>query len=233
VSESRDPSPEGGEESSTSGRHATSARPRVVVTLRAAFVLFHGLAIVVLSLPSGNVSKARWSSKGTQADLAEWGQELGADGDFAERFRAFAEGYARVRGAAATPFAQYADVTGARQGWAMFSSPQRHPAELHVDLWRDGQWEPLWRPHDDAAAWNRSFFENHRLRKFQGRFAREWKGQRFAEFADFVGRRALVDHPEAARARVRLLRKKSLPPDAVARGERPKGTYETSVVIER
>lgn len=202
-------------------------------TLRATFVAFHAVSIFVLSLPSGNVSKARWSSKGTQADLAEWGQELGAEGDFAERFRAFAEGYASVRGAVSTPFALYADATGARQGWAMFSSPQRHPAELHVDLWQEGKWEPLWRPHDETAAWNQAFFENHRLRKFQGRFAREWKGQRFAEFADFVGRRALADHPDAARVRVRLLRKKSLPAEAVARGERARGAYEATVVIER
>jgi hypothetical protein len=202
-------------------------------SLRAAFVLFHALTIFVLSLPSGNVPAARWRSKGTQADLAEWGQELGAEGDFAERFRAFAEGYASVRGTIATPFALYADATGARQGWAMFSSPQRHPAELHVDLWRDGSWVPLWRPHDAAAAWNQPFFENHRLRKFQGRFAREWKGQRFAEFADYVGRRALEADPDATRVRVRLFRKKSLPADAVARGERARGNYETTVVVER
>jgi hypothetical protein len=201
--------------------------------LRAGFVAFHGAAVVLLSLPTGAVSDERWKSKGTQADLAEWGSGLGEGNDFALWFQRVAKGYADVRGVVVAPFNLYAESTGARQGWAMFSSPQRYPAEVHVDAKIDGQWVAIYRPHDEATAFDSAFLTHHRLRKFQGRFAREWKGKRFQEFAAFLAKRALAAHPNAEAVRVRLERKRSLPPEAVRMGTKAKGSYEVTHVFDR
>lgn len=201
--------------------------------LRAGFVAFHAAAVVLLSLPTGAVSDERWKSKGTQADLAEWGSGLGEGNEFALWFRRVAKGYADVRGVAVAPFNLYAESTGARQGWAMFSSPQRYPAEVHVDAKVDGRWVPIYRPHDPSAAFDAVFLAHHRLRKFQGRFAREWKGKRFQEFASYLAKRALAAHPNAEAVRVRLERKQSLPPEAVRSGLKAKGSYEVTHVFER
>ena len=97
----------------------------------------------------------------------------------------------------------------------------------------NGHWVPIYRPHDPTAAFDAVFLAHHRLRKFQGRFAREWKGKRFQEFAAYLAKRALAAHPNAEAVRVRLERKQSLPPEAVRSGLKAKGSYEVTHVFDR
>src|SRR5690606_8459350 len=119
-----------------------------------------------------------WESANTRADLAGWAAALGRVGvdirgpELATRLRELAGRLADAQDALARPFVRFSSIIGYRQGWAMFASPQRHPFEIHVDVEVDGAWRPLYRPHDDVAAWRRATFEHNRFRKLAGTFAR-------------------------------------------------------------
>lgn len=202
--------------------------------IRAALVAFHVASLVILSLPSAGAigDERRWNTANARADLDQLAQRLrgwGFDTN-ADRVRAdlwnLSRGYLQVQKPLAAPFAAYAKATGSRQGWSMFASPQRHPAELHVDIERDGTWVPVYRPHSDEHDWNRAQFEHNRFRKFLGRFARGFIRRDYREAARWVATKAAREHPDATRVRVQLYRYRSLPPDAVRAGAKPRGHYE-------
>ena len=198
--------------------------------LRAAFVAFHVLAIGVGSLPGTSItSRARWRSEGTRADLAGWASRAraagfrGTDDEIEGRLYDLAVGYSRVRRAGGAPFDAYAGAVGAGQGWTMFASPQRFPAELRVDVLIGGAWRPLYRPRSDVHAWRREIFDHNRMRKFTGRFARGFDPKVYAETARYFARLAARDVPDATKIRVSLYRTESLPPERASLGEQPVG----------
>lgn len=199
--------------------------------IRALVVVYHVALIVVLSLPSAAALRTRaiWDNANTQADLAGWAAALGRVGvelsgpELGARLHALAGEVADAQAALVRPFLGFSHLVGLRQGWAMFASPQRYPFEIHVDLEVDGVWRPLYRPHDDAAAWRRATFEHNRFRKLAGSFARRFNRRRYDELAAWLGRQALADHPSASRARVLLHAYRTLAPAEVRAGERPRG----------
>jgi hypothetical protein len=207
--------------------------------LRALFVAFHVVAMAIVSLPNAGIaSKARWQSDVTQNDLATWAARLRAMGwrtsneAFQRRLWDGAVRYARVRTVVGAPFDAYAGATGAGQGWTMFASPQRFPAELHVDVLRGGIWTPIYRPRSDAYAWRRETFDDDRMRKFAGRFARGFDKNVYRETATWIAKNAAIDFPDASRVRVSLYRYETLAPAAVRRGERPVGRTTDAREIE-
>lgn len=209
--------------------------------VRAGLIALHVLSLVVLSLPNAGAihEPSRWKTANARADLRSMAQRLSAWGwstdehELARTLWSAGDAYLQVQRPLAAPFEIYAELSGSRQGWSMFASPQRHPAELHVDLELDGQWQPLYRPRDDAHAWHRDQFEHNRFRKFLGRFARGFHRKHYDEAAAWVAAQALHEHPEATRVRVRLHRYATLPPEQVRAGEQPSdGRYEHERVFE-
>ncbi len=203
--------------------------------VRAGLVGLHVLSLVVLSLPDQGAvhDPRRWQTENARADLRQmaarltaWGWPIDEHG-LEKALWSAGDAYLRVQRPVAAPFEVYAELTGSRQGWVMFASPQRHPAELHVDLEVGGQWQPLYRPHSDAHAWSRRQLEHTRFRKFLGRFARGFQRRHYDEAARWLATKAAHEHPEASRVRVRLWRYATLPPERVRAGERPEdGRYE-------
>lgn len=197
--------------------------------VRAGLVALHVLSLVVLSLPGEGAvhDPARWKSANARTDLRQWAARLTAWGwPIDERglervLWSAGDAYLRVQAPLAAPFQAYAELTGSRQGWSMFASPQRHPAELHVDVEQDGRWVPIYRPQSDAHAWNRDQFEHNRFRKFLGRFARGFHRRHYDEAARWVATKAAREHPAATRVRVSLWRYSTLPPERVRAGEAP------------
>ncbi len=173
-----------------------------------------------------------WRSANFKADLAGYAaalRSLGIDmtaAEFGARLHAVATSFAGFRSAIAAPFGRYASLFGVRQGWAMFASPQRNPAELHVDIEMQGRWQSLYRPHDDDAAWMRETMEHNRVRKFAGRFARTFIPKNYNELSRWLASQAIATYPSATAVRVRLYRTRSLAATKVRTGERPRGHYE-------
>jgi hypothetical protein len=204
-------------------------------------VALHVLSLVVLSLPDEGAvhDSPRWKTQNARADLRQmaarltaWGWAIDEHG-LARALWSAGDAYVTVQRPLAAPFEVYADITGSRQGWSMFASPQRHPAELHVDVEEGGRWRPLYRPHSDEHAWNREQLEHNRFRKFLGRFARGFHQRHYDEAARWVARKVVREHPQASRVRVRLWRYATLPPERVRAGEAPSdGRYEHERVFE-
>jgi len=202
--------------------------------LRATLLALHVLSLVVLSLPDAGAvhNRRRWQTANARADLQQTAARLTAWGipidelELKRRLWAMGTAYLVVQRPLVLPFVWYGRLTGSRQGWRMFASPQRHPAELHVDLEGDGQWEPIYRPHSDRYAWNREQFEHNRFRKFLGRFARGFIARDYQQTARWVATKAAREHPEAPRVLVRLYRYDTPTPQQVAAGETPAGRYE-------
>ena len=115
--------------------------------LRAALIAFHVLMVVVMSLPAPDalLSGMGWDSVNTQAEVARWAEGLSRVGAettpdaLGASVRQGAERYRGFHTALTAPFSMYSQLSGARQGWVMFAKPQRHPAELHIDLWDEGR----------------------------------------------------------------------------------------------
>ncbi|MFO0547597.1 MAG: hypothetical protein U0271_04360 [Polyangiaceae bacterium] len=201
--------------------------------VRAALVLFHVSAVLVLSLPGESMmNPARWRSENFQSDVSGWNRTLAklgvhmSDAAFASRLRSTGESYMRARSIVAAPFLPYPDIAGTDQGWTMFSSPQRHPVELHIDVERPSRgYQPLFRPRSDEFGWRRDLFDHHRLRKLFGRFAREFSKVTFERLSKYVAALAFKDFPDATRVRIRLYSYDTLEPARVRAGEKPVGTY--------
>ena len=209
--------------------------------VRAGLVALHVVSLVVLSLPeAGDVhDPRRWQTENARADLRQmaarltaWGWSIDEHG-LERALWSAGDAYLQVQRPLAAPFEVYAELTGSRQGWTMFASPQRHPAELHVDVEEGGEWQPLQRPHSDQHAWNRRQLEHNRFRKFLGRFARGFHQRHYDEAARWLATKAAREHPEASRVRVRLFRYATLPPERVRAGEEPEGgRYKHERVFE-
>ena len=207
--------------------------------LRAAFFLFHALSMVVLSLPGGLTSEARWNAKTTQRDLADWAarlRQIGVQTDKASLERSLkglAEDYISARSLLAAPFALYARGTLTHQGWTMFASPVRRPYELHVDGLVEGRWVPLSRPQDASADLFADYLSNDRVRKFTGRFPKSFNERHYTSFARHLAGVAFTARPAVQKIRVALYGYDMLPPERAAKGEKPKGQYEHELEIAR
>jgi hypothetical protein len=222
---------------------STEASPRPPVlakasaawpAIRGVLVALHVLAVVVLSLPSsGQLTDARrWESANTKVEMQRWAAMLEGWGiettpeSLAHRLRGWADGYARARRLVAAPFDRYAELSGARQGWSMFASPQKVPAELHVDVRVGSSWTPLVRPWDRTLDWRLDAREHHRVRKALGRLARAFRAERYEGLARWLATEAARDFPDVEEIRVALWHQPS-PSIAQARaGTMPEGRYE-------
>lgn len=208
--------------------------------LRAALVITHCLAIVLIGLPNGRLlSKAAWETDNLKSDLSGWSRGLGKVGirttpeALGARVHSVVEAYVAVISVVSAPFTHYPDIAGTHQGWAMFASPQRHPAEVHVEIMEDGVYRTIYQSRSAEHTWRRSVFDHHRIRKLIGRFAREFRKNVFWELSGWIADRAFEDFPSASRVRVRLYRYDALPPARVAAGERPEGKFAESREIRR
>lgn len=201
--------------------------------VRTILIGLHVLAVLVLSLPSPArvVDPSAWSSENAQRDLENWASRLSWVGyDTKQQFEAdlwsLAKGYSGASRAVRKPFSIYAQLSGTRQGWSMFSSPQKHPAEFHVDIRSGSEWIPVYRPFSkEYDFWARELHQN-RFRKLMGRFARTFYRERYDSLARFLATRVAQAYPDASFIRVRLYRYATLPPSGVREGFEPTGRYE-------
>jgi hypothetical protein len=203
--------------------------------LRAGFVLFQILAIATMALPGPVVGNEKaWNTRNAKADIDDWSRSLGSDPDaFRGTLKSVATGYVAVRGVLTAPFRSWASWTSTTQSWAMFASPQRSPAELHVDGDAGRGFDvSLYRPHDDAASLYAEFFDHNRMRKFRGRFGRRTIGRTYDQFASWLGKRVCLERPELSRVRVSLYLYKSPTPEEERRGVVHEGKYEHERVTD-
>ncbi len=192
--------------------------------LRAVLVLSHLCAIVLMSLPSSHrlASRAYWDKAEQQADLTRWANTLGVDREEFEEFLwEWTQRYVRIRKKITKPFLKYADYTGTRQGWTMFSGPRRRTGRYVVEVEQDGVFRSVFRTQDSSATWNRSQFEHNRLRKLMAKLTTHPQLPAYAQFSRWVAKRVAEDFPEATRCKITLDTWKTLSPGQHRHGVKP------------
>lgn len=208
--------------------------------LRGVLVALHVVAVVVLSFPSGGqISDARrWNSANTRVEMQRWSALLNGWGihttpeQLTARLQSWAHTYVQARRHIAAPLDRYAEISGVRQGWSMFASPQKVPAELHVDVREGATWRPLVRPWDRTLDWRLQARDHHRVRKILGRLARSFRRDRYEGLARWLAAAAAHDFPEVLEVRVAVWRSRSPTLAQAQAGEAPEGHYEHVLVFD-
>jgi hypothetical protein len=178
--------------------------------LRAAFVLFHVLMVVVLSLPRpGELDKrSAWQKPRVQRNFAAGTRLLRGLGLDLEdgKLQAYtwdaAQHYLRAQALVGKPFAPYARAVGIRQGWRMFLTGGREASREHIEIMEGGRWRTLYVRGSDRHRWFGTELDYHRLRKLCG-FAVKGHEAEWEAFASFLARRAAREFPRASALRLR------------------------------
>lgn len=199
--------------------------------VRAVLIALHVLAVIVLALPSGAefTNKRNWTNKNMRADLAAWANRFGTTPTELEAtIKSYAKYYVVAHRWMIRPVLPYKRYLGVRQGWSMFSSPQRHPGEYRVEIQRGDskEWIPIYRSRSEEYNWRAKQFDHDRLRKYVGRFGRGFVRKNYNALGRWVATNAARDFPDAVRVRVRVYRTRTLHPARVAAGERSSGRHE-------
>jgi hypothetical protein len=178
--------------------------------LRTVLIAYHVAAVLLTCTPPPGqvIDKSRWKSPAGQAQFRKWSDRLGTSPEKLEAWLwARGESYAAVRRVLLRPFRGYVDGLRLDQGWALFTNPQRNPAQLEVELHTPGHgWRWLTSLRSGVFDWKREQLDNHRLRKLVGRIARRQRPHIYDRLVRWLAREAAREFPEADRLRVQLFR---------------------------
>jgi hypothetical protein len=187
--------------------------------LRAAFVLFHVVAITVMSIPApvGGMNAARWSTPAGKREIHGWAEAVRAVGldvsDQALRDFVWNAGNAWLsfRNDVVAPFRPYLVHTGSRQSWRMFSMVAHEQGRFAVYLDRGRGREPLFVTYEHEV-WRRGELRQERTRTILGDFygresKRVWNG-----FVDRLADWAREDFPDGRTLEAEIATRDTPPP---------------------
>ena len=207
--------------------------------LRAALVLLHLVAMLVLATPNlgSTLSRDAWKQPTVQQEFEAWAARLrgwGSDIDAAgleEWAWGIATRWTRFRDALKTPFQPYADYLGVRQRWRMFAAPHRFPERLVVEVRERGAWRRVFVAGSNEYAWRRGQLMHDRMRSALFRYG--WPHYRgsYERLCEWLAARAAEDFPEADALRCGLYRAATATPEQARAGEVPAGEFDAPVVI--
>jgi len=187
---------------------------RACKSVRAAFLLFHLLALGFLSLPGpGRLSnRGVWRSRHNQEQFAlysGWLSQVGLEltpREFEQKAWRLTRAFLDLRTKAVRPFELYATTAGFHQSWRMFSNPQTHPAAVQIQLDRGDGYETIFES-TSGGTWRSDELTHHRIRKLFGRAARSRRQYLWVRFGEWVKMRIAKDFPDAHKLRLRQLRR--------------------------
>lgn len=203
--------------------------------LRAAFVLFHLVAITLVAIPSigsTGLNRSAWKQPTVQGEFRAWSARLGAFGidlppdELEERGWAFATAYEGARSWLLAPFGPYYRYCGTFQSWKMFVAPHRFPTRVEIAIDRGAGFEVIYLARDPERTWHGAWFDHDRFRSVLFRLAwPHYKAQR-KHFVDFVAARVAEEFPDARKVRVAFLRQETPTAAETAAGRAPQVTRE-------
>jgi hypothetical protein len=206
--------------------------------VRAAFVLFHVVAITLMALPApgGGIDRKQWADPTVQGEFKAWNARFGRFGlvmtekEFEDRLYVAARAVMDGREIALAPFQPYYRYCNTYQSWRMFVAPHTFPERLQIEIERDGAWEVAFLERDPDRVWLRTELEHDRLRSLI--FRAGWRKYRksFSDFADWTARQARRDFPDATRLRMRFWKQRSPTPEEARAGIEPEGSWDDEMV---
>ncbi|RLB53950.1 MAG: hypothetical protein DRJ42_10480 [Deltaproteobacteria bacterium] len=207
---------------------------------RAAFVLFHFAAVLLLSVPASSAMRdiSAWRAPHAQRDLAAWAARANALGidvtqpEFERALWDFAGSYLETRAIVIRPFALYAHYSGALQGWSMFASPQTEPVWLTIDVTDGEAYRTVYRERSAEHAWMRRELDHNRVRKLEGRLGRGAYDDHYRGLVEWLAVRAARDFPDAVRLRARVERRRTPEPFDDAETDYLDARWERELVVD-
>jgi hypothetical protein len=210
----------------------TASLKKIWPHLRAALVLFHLTAIVVLAFPApvGGLDRATWKLPNVQHDFEAWARTLHVSEPVFEDFIfAAATRFMAVRDAAVRPFAPYVAWTGCEQPWRMFVGPVHYTSRLQVQVRRKGAppeaWETLFEERSPEHRWRESVFAPDRLRSQIARWSWPQFARNYGVGCAWIARLAFDDDPGVMDVRCRFFTQQSPTPEQVSSHTEPQGAY--------
>lgn len=206
--------------------------------IRGVLVAAHVVAVLLMATPSpsAGLRRSAWKDPTVQAEFKAWNKRFNAMGvdwtqpEMEQHLWDFAVGWDEARTALLKPFTPYGRYLGASQAWRMFVAPHRFPTRLHVDIERDGQWEPVFIERSELYTWREEVFGHDRMRSAVFRFGWSQFKKSWQQFTEWVAVRAAEDFPDATRVRVRMYKYQTLSPQDAAAGAEPKGSFQQDQV---
>lgn len=203
----------------------------------AAFVLWHGSAMLASALPSpgAGLNRSYWSDPTVQAEFGTWAGMLGVESDalqddvfaLAQRVQAAVDG---VR----APFKPWLDLTHTRQSWKMFVAPHRYPTRLQLRVaGAGGQWRVVYEEDRPGAGWMAARFRNERVRASV--FAWGWPAARTKWRSACAGfaRDLFGEVPDVERVQCRFAKITSPSAAEVLAGEAPAEKWVMPIEVGR
>jgi len=206
---------------------------------RGVLVALHLLAVTLMALPApaGVDNRQTWQNPRVQSELADWTRRLRDIGievtqvEFEDRLWGLAHAYGRMRDAVLRPFEPYFRYCGTSQIWQMFVAPEPEPCRLYVEIDDGPAWRPVYIENHPHHRWLQPQLEFYRFRSLI--FNLSWQDNQagFQHLAEWLGRRAARDFPQARQLRVRCWRFR-VPTAAEVRTKGfPDGTFIEKAVV--
>lgn len=193
------------------------------VRLRPVLVALHVVAVVLLALPTPQVSDKELAKPSVQAwfrrtaaslrDLGVPVTSEGLQGAVVGPGRVYTSALEALR----KPAVRYADVVGAHQSWRMFAGVPGKSARLVIEVEEGGQWRTIHVSRSAAHPWRRSWFDHLRTRTLVHPFTSEEQRGRYRRLHKHLLPIIAQDFPDAARARFSMERVLVPAPDALRR----------------
>lgn len=216
-----------------------AALQRLWPHLRAVLIALHIFAVTALAFPApqGGMNKRAWSNPTVQAEFSAWADRLTAAGrptsteELEEWLWTFAVGYMQRRRAILDPMMPYYNHCGTYQSWRMFIAPHRNPARLHIDIQRDGQWEPVYIARDPNVNWMADVLDNERFRAALFRYAWPQYSRTYRQFGQWTAGLLFAEYPEAEAVRLQWYRFHTIAPQRIRAGRTHEGEFERTLIF--
>ncbi|MEL6345814.1 MAG: hypothetical protein AAFV53_22075 [Myxococcota bacterium] len=201
--------------------------------LRAVLITAHIFAVFILAFPapSGGMNRSAWSDPTVQAEFVSWSARLQAMGlesspeSLEETLWSWAQSYMQRRRDLLKPFMPYYRYCGTYQTWRMFIAPHRNPARLHIDIYEDGEWRPVYIARHPQHDWKGELLDHERMRSAIFRYAWKHYGRSYKHFGEWIAAEAAEEFPEATLIRLRYERFRTPTPEQVREENRPPSTF--------
>ena len=229
---------EAGEEGA---RAHQTAFQRAWPQLRAALIAGHLLVITLAALPHvgrAALSKAARESPAARAEINVWTQRIASWGvevapeQLEQTSLRVLESWLELRAAVNAPFRPYVWGVGVEQPWLLFPGADRHPAFMHVEIEREGQWQPLQTMYPLATSWRAALLHHPRVHGVVYTSSSPVHRGRTLELGRWFARQAAQEFPDATRLRISIEGTRLLSAAEVRAGvvpefvERPPKTFE-------
>ena len=188
--------------------------------LRAALVLFHLTAVVLMAIPApeGGMDRKQWEEPMVQEEFQTWATMLHVETrPFQDFLWELAVKFMDVRYRVLQPFRKYYEWAGTDQSWRMFVAPARQPTRVRVEVVFPDETRTLYLQNDPNHTWNARIFESYRYRSLLFRYGWPQYGEHMQQFSWWVARQLKPVYPTALKTRVTVERHRTPTPEQEAR----------------